>query len=377
MNENDKIYRKLQKHLDRQAVSFPATKSGAEIRILKRLFSVEEAKLAMSLSYQPNSIEDIYDAVKPPEMSMANMQKMLDGMVAKRAIGRKLKENSRYYFVVPFVVGIYELQVGKLTPDFVADVDQYFSDQNFGLAMLSTKLPQMRTIPIEKSIQVDHHITTYDNVREIINGTNGPIGISECICRQKKSLKGNPCHKTSRLETCMILGDWARVYTENGMARAISKAEALEIMRQNEAEGLVLQPSNDQKVEFICACCGCCCGMLGLQKMLPKPVAFWATNYYAAVESANCTSCGTCVERCQVNAARIDEKAGVAKINLDRCIGCGNCVATCPSGALSLVKKKKETVPPQDMESLYDTIAANKPGTLGKIKLLGRLALKR
>ena len=377
MNESDKIYRNLQKHLDRQAVSFPATKSGAEIRILKRLFNPEEAKLAMSLSYRPCSIQEIYDNVRPPGMSPADLQKMLDGMVAKRAIGRKLKENTRYYFVVPFVLGIYELQVGKLTPDLVADVDQYFGDQNFGLALLSTKLPQMRTIPIEKSIQADHHITTYDDVREIINGSEGLIGINECICRQKKSLKGQSCHKTSRLETCMVLGDWARLFIENRMSRSISKAEALEIMRQNEAEGLVLQPSNDQKVEFICACCGCCCGMLGMQKMLPKPVNFWATNYYAAVKSENCTSCGTCVERCQVNAARIDEKAGVAKINLDRCIGCGNCVATCPSGALSLVKKKKETVPPQDMESLYKTIAENKPGTLGKIKLIGRIALKR
>jgi electron transport complex protein RnfB len=140
---------------------------------------------------------------------------------------------------------------------------------------------------------------------------------------------------------------------------------------------LVLQPSNDQKVEFICACCGCCCGMLGMQKTLPKPVDFWATNYYAAVDPENCTGCRTCVERCQVNAVRIDEKAGVAKINLDRCIGCGNCVATCPSGALSLVKKKKETIPPQDMESLYKTIAESKPGALGKIKLMGRIALKR
>jgi Na+-translocating ferredoxin:NAD+ oxidoreductase subunit B len=132
-----------------------------------------------------------------------------------------------------------------------------------------------------------------------------------------------------------------------------------------------------QKIEFICACCGCCCGMLSMQKSLPKPVDFWATNYYAAVNTESCTGCGKCVERCQVNAVRIDEKAEISIINLARCIGCGNCIASCPSGALSLNKKEKETIPPQDMERLYKTIADNKPGTLGKIKLITRMVLKK
>jgi Fe-S-cluster-containing hydrogenase component 2 len=73
----------------------------------------------------------------------------------------------------------------------------------------------------------------------------------------------------------------------------------------------------------------------------------------------------------------MDEKTGVAVINLDRCIGCGNCVITCPSEAINLVKKEKETVPPDDAESLYQTLAENKPGTLAKMKLIGRMVLKK
>jgi electron transport complex protein RnfB len=302
---------------------------------------------------------------------------MLDRMVEKGGIGRSLKENTRYYYTIPFVVGMYEWQLNKLTPEFLADLDQYLGSRDFGLAMLSTKLPQMRTIPVEKSIHVDHHVTTYDNLRELINGSDGPIGINECICRKRARIKGKPCQKTSRLETCMVFGEWAKEAIKGGVSRHISQTEALEIARQNEAEGLVLQPSNDQKVEFICACCGCCCGMLSLQKMLPKPVDFWATNFYATVHTESCSGCGTCVERCQVNAARLDEKAGVSRINLDRCIGCGNCVTSCPTGALSLTKKVKQTVPPEDSESLYKTIGENKPGTLGKIKLITRLVLKK
>ncbi len=36
MAKNDNVYIKLQKHLNNQAVGFPATKSGVEIKILKQ-----------------------------------------------------------------------------------------------------------------------------------------------------------------------------------------------------------------------------------------------------------------------------------------------------------------------------------------------------
>ena len=52
MNADDTIYRSLQKHLDKQAVGFPAAWSGAEIRLLKRLFAPDEAKLALHLTYK-------------------------------------------------------------------------------------------------------------------------------------------------------------------------------------------------------------------------------------------------------------------------------------------------------------------------------------
>jgi len=47
MNEVEKsVYRELQQSLDKLPISFPATESGVEIRILKRLFSPEKALIA-------------------------------------------------------------------------------------------------------------------------------------------------------------------------------------------------------------------------------------------------------------------------------------------------------------------------------------------
>jgi electron transport complex protein RnfB len=41
------VYKKLAKHLDNLPAGYPSTESGVELRILKRLFTPEEAEIAM------------------------------------------------------------------------------------------------------------------------------------------------------------------------------------------------------------------------------------------------------------------------------------------------------------------------------------------
>jgi electron transport complex protein RnfB len=377
MDSTDQIYRDLQQHLDKQTFGFPATKSGAEIRILKRLFSPEEARLALHLTYKPAPLDRIRELAEGSGIPHDRVESMLDNMARNGAIEHVEREGRRYFWAIPFVVGMYEYQLNRLTPEFLGDVREYTTDKAFGLSFLGTERPQMRTIPVGKSIEVEHHVATYDHIVDIINGAEGPFAIIECICRKSAAMTGNPCQKTSRKETCMPLDEMAKHAIEIDMGRAISREEALEIARMNEADGLVFQPSNAQKADFICACCGCCCGMLHLQKSLPKPVNFWATNYYAAVNAETCTGCGACVDRCQVNAVTLDDGGGTALVELDRCIGCGNCVVSCPAGAMTLVKREKEIVPPRDREALYDDIMAHKKGTIGKMMLAVKLMLKR
>lgn len=355
VEKEEKVYRDLQKHLDKQAVGFPATESGVEIRILKELFDPEQASLALNLNYKPQSASDIYNRVKDTGISLDKVESMLKEMARNGAIGETERDGIEHYFTMPLLVGIVEWHVLNATPQFWADISEYASGE-FRKAYATTRLSQMRTIPVEKSIDVEHSITTYDHVREIINTTEGPILISTCMCREGAKGRGEPCQKTSRQETCMGFGDWARHFAKLGNGREITREEALEITRQNEEDGLVLQPTNYEKLDFICACCGCCCGILQIHKLLPKPAENWAHNFYAVVDTESCAGCGTCVERCQVNAVTINEESGYSMINLDRCIGCGNCVVTCPSQALQLVKMEIETVPPKDSTSLYQLL---------------------
>ena len=170
----------------------------------------------------------------------------------------------------------------------------------------------------------------------LLGQAEGPFAILECICRKKKALEGNPCRVTERKETCLALDNMAQSALMADIGREISRDDALAIIEQNQKDGLVLQPSNTEKVEFICSCCGCCCGMLSIQKSLPRPLDFWASNFHATVDRDACNGCGICQKRCQVGAVSVAAKKPPAVVDLDRCIGCGLCVPTCPQNAIAL-----------------------------------------
>ncbi|HEY6000832.1 MAG TPA: 4Fe-4S dicluster domain-containing protein [bacterium] len=276
---------------------------------------------------------------------------------------------------MPMVVGIYECQDGVPSPEFLRDADAYMRTLAFGKSFLSVKPSQMRTVPVNRSVPVEHPIATYDQAREVLGGARGPFVVIPCICRRAQAMRGKPCAKVAREETCLAFDDMAAMVLRRGHGREIAREEALAILEANQEDGLVLQPANARKPEFICSCCGCCCGMLSIQKRLPHPSDFWSSSYFAEVAADACTQCGTCVSRCQVNAVTLSGTAGEALVNRSRCIGCGLCVTTCPAEALRLVRKEQAPAPPQDEEALCDEIMANKKGPLAQARMLAKLAL--
>lgn len=372
MDQNDWVYIKLQRHLDKQAVGFPATKTSVEIRILKHIFTPEEAEIVSFLSYKFEPLEIIYSKVEHLVESPEELEKILDLIQKKGGIEFKIKNCKKHYRNAPLVVGMYEFQLDRLTPEFIKDFNEYTSDKNFGIEFISTKLPQMRTIPIARSIHPHHNVSTFDEVATLLQQAEEPFVIIECICRKKKSIEGESCKVTDREETCLAIGDMAQMILANNVGRKITRDNATSILEQNQKEGLVLQPSNTKKAEFICSCCGCCCGMLDLHKHLPKPLDFWATNFHAVVDKNTCLGCGHCEESCQVNAVSVSVKK-YAVVNLDRCLGCGVCVSSCPTESITLLKKSTEVIPPQTREELIDIIMDRKKGRLGKLILTGKI----
>ena len=134
-----------------------------------------------------------------------------------------------------------------------------------------------------------------------------------------------------------MFGDWADYFVRNGIARSIDRTEVTEILAMADKANLVLQPSNSRNIAFLCCCCGCCCAVLTRIKPHPRPSDFVASPFRARHEPGSCNGCGTCIDRCQMNALVSVEENVV--FNSARCIGCGLCVSTCPTGSLTLVRK--------------------------------------
>ena len=375
MSPSDQIYVKLQQHLNNQTVGFPATRSGAEIKVLKHIFTPQEAAIACCLSYKYESLEAILGRTDGLVGSPEELAEILARIQKKGGLESKNDNGRRVYCNAPLVVGMYEYQVERLTPEFAKDFNEYTSTKKFGIDFLSTELPQMRTIPIAKSMQPEHNVSTFDEVSSLLQQSEAPFAIFDCICRRKKSMEGKSCRVTDRKETCMAVGNMAATALANGMGREITFEEALAILEENQKQGLVLQPSNTERAEFICSCCGCCCGMLRIHKSLPKPLDYWAANFYAVVDRDSCAGCGACEKSCHVNAMRVPEKKQPAVVNLDRCLGCGVCIPGCPTGSITLVKKPVEHRPPHTVEELREIIMAAKKGRLGKLRLTAKLVV--
>ena len=367
------VYRLLQQHLDRQAVGFPATRSGADQLVLEQLFSTEEARLALHLSYRPSSTVEVVGQAAG-QFDADQVTAMLESMFQKGAIGRKEKGGVDCWFLVPMVVGIFEFQGGSPSRKFMRAAGAYMQTWEFGKAFLSVSPSQMRTVPIHQSIPAEHHVAPYDQIRAIVECAPGPFAILKCVCRESKKSRGKECEKTHRQETCLAMNGMAAMALRRGQGREVPREEALAILGENERDGLVLQPSGAKHPDFVCSCCGCCCGMLAFQKTLSRPVDFWTSGFRAEIEAGRCTRCGMCTRRCQVGAISIP-KRGTAEINAARCIGCGLCVPTCAAKALRLVERPDAAVLPEDDEALNDAIMANKKGRWGQWKMLMKMVL--
>jgi heterodisulfide reductase subunit A-like polyferredoxin len=71
-----------------------------------------------------------------------------------------------------------------------------------------------------------------------------------------------------------------------------------------------------------------------------------STNYLSYIDKNKCIGCGTCMEKCPIDAIESDEN-NKAERNADWCIGCGICAHFCPENAISLLEgMRKVFIPP-------------------------------
>lgn len=370
-------YHLLAKYLDTLPAGYPPTSSGVEIQILQKLFTPEEAGLALHLTLLSELPRVIARRAGQPQM---HVTELLAEMAHKGLIASSREEDGKTtYAISQFVVGFYEDQVNRLDKEmaelFEAYAPTWFKEGPW------KKLPQIRTIPINQAIPLTSEVMPYEQAREILRSKTH-IAVRNCVCRQERELLGEGCGKP--METCLSFDNAAENTVETGKGRMISLDDAFEIIEQAEAAGLVLQPANSKNPIFMCACCDCCCGVLRQIKKEDNPGGLVANPYVIQHNPNLCIHCRKCVEICPMDALITGAQEKV-HLHQARCIGCGLCISVCPTSAVQITRKTAEEQPrtPNNTTGTYIAISRargikNITGLLWRIiksKLTGLLRL--
>jgi Pyruvate/2-oxoacid:ferredoxin oxidoreductase delta subunit len=334
------IYRSLQIKLDQYSLGFPATASGIELKILRYLFSQEDAEIFLALSQALETPESVAGRLGGSREKIAFR---LEDMSQRGLLFRLEKKGEVKYGAIPFVHGLFEFQVKNLSKDLALMMEEY-EQEGFARALQETGGYFVRPIPIQRAVDTTQQIAVYEDAVALLRQKE-LIVITDCICRKRTDLIGSSCGK--ELEACFMFGSMGQYYLDKGMGRRIDLEEATAILTKCQEAGLVTQPATAQNPMGMCNCCGDCCGVLRALNRHPKPADIVFSNYTAQVEREECLSCAACLDRCQMQALTLDED-GPARINRDRCIGCGLCVTTCPSAAIKLIPKPvdQRRIPP-------------------------------
>jgi Na+-translocating ferredoxin:NAD+ oxidoreductase subunit B len=350
----DDPYKKLAAKLDSMPNGFPASESGVELRLLKKIFSPEDAEMALKIRPMPETAQAIADRLGRP---VEEMDAILDGMVKKGQIGSAKMGGEQMYLFFPFVFGIFEFQLNRLDKEFAEMMEEY------GPTLMKTLgghyPPIMRVVPVNVQIDAKHQVLPYEDLRRTLDKAKS-FQVMECICKKEQALLGHPCkHPT---EVCMAFANHEGAFDKYPMGRVIAKEEALAVLEMADKEGLVHATFNVQNGQmFVCNCCSCCCGMLRGMSKLNATQLLATSNFVSHIDPDLCTACGTCAdERCPVGA--IEEKDGIYAVKPEKCIGCGVCVPTCPGDAITLVREPEtqHDQPPSNIVDWYFKRAASR-----------------
>jgi len=359
---SEDIYEKLADAIDALPAGFTRTPSKSEIKLIKMVFSPEEALVASSMSRKFETADKIAERVGLP---LDKVTVLLEGMIPRRMVkdetialesgvkglgkieakpGQKKEEGVKKYRLFSFLVGWYESYLQDVKPEnteFAKVFEQYVIEGG-GEKIYAPRPGPQGTIPMRGSLKpewlkrephndIDAHFQRHDRFL-----------VLDCVCKKEKvAFQGHSCHMP--IKRCGFVGMPPVVpLSENVLSReeAIKLWDELDALGTMMIQGFYGFTMGAEEPQFVggCHCCGCCCTILqgGRNGKLTESVE--RSNYRVVKDYDKCTNCGECIRRCQFFAHKWKktDDGRMSVYNRDKCVGCGSCGLGCPSGALHL-----------------------------------------
>ena len=362
ISNTDREYHLLQQRLDGHIEGAP--ESPTFMKILRLLFSPEEAELARRLPLQLVSLDTLSCKLGIPRQELGDK---LTEMAQRGVVIDIEHKGQRYFALPPVVIGLFEFTFMRTRDDVpMAELarlfeEYFYGDDRFWRSLFKGQTQRFRSFVREEALPEENHIEVLDWERasHIIQSASA-LAVGICQCRHTASYLGKACDRPQL--TCLSFNYAAEMLIRNGIAQKITTVEAMHILEECKDAGLAQTGDNVQRrVSFICNCCGCCCHGMRAIKTFNLRNAIVTSNWIMEVDLSKCNGCGKCAEACPVKAIDIaDEMVGEKKRrwavhNEALCLGCGVCYSTCKFGAITMKPRTHRVFTP---ETIFDRIVS-------------------
>lgn len=328
--------------------------------ILKMLFSEREAGLVGQLPVRPFTAARASRVWKLP---LAETIGILEEL-ASRAILLDIEDpdGERVFVLPPPMAGFFEFSMMRIRDDIDQKVlselfYQYMNvEDDFIKALFTGGETQLGRVFVQEAVlPVDNgiHVLDYERASEVIRGASSrAVGV--CYCRHKMEHVGRACDAPRNI--CMTFNATASSLAKYGIAREVDAAEGLDLLAEAQEANLVQFGENiQQRVNFICNCCGCCCEAMIAARRFAFMDPVHTSNWLPAIDAEKCNGCIRCTDACPVEAMSLTSanhprqpRRKRAKVDENLCLGCGVCVRNCRRDAIRLVPRPERVITPVD-----------------------------
>ncbi|MCK7512536.1 MAG: hypothetical protein MZV70_56540 [Desulfobacterales bacterium] len=213
---------------------FPATETGVELRILKRLFTPEEAGLAVPRRHatrnRPGRHRRAARVISEEEAERPAQTDVPQGAALQH---RGPRPDRNRYMAAQFVIGIWEYHVNDLDPELIRDMEEY-------LPVFVPRRPSTACRSCAPSRSARASDAGHGGAALRAGGRDRPRadqvpGGPLHLPHASTELKGAGCEKL--MEACLIFGWAADYYARNGLGRFITLEETLAILKHGRRAG--------------------------------------------------------------------------------------------------------------------------------------------
>jgi Pyruvate/2-oxoacid:ferredoxin oxidoreductase delta subunit len=343
-----------------------APKAGGElskafIAYLGLVYAPEEAELVRHLE-MPGDLRTAQQVADASGEDVERVEEILTSLARKGFI-----TGSRRGYCLPVIPNLMNLHM--FYPDMKPDdleaaklYQQFFIKEGFykyyGTSGKGT--PFLRSIPVEHAIAADEKTFSAEEAHAYIKGLETEdLALVPCPCRTRTEKLGvRECGDAFPVGTCIFIGKTAVHFEGLGLGKRVTKEQAIDYLDEMVELGLVATAENflSEPHGIMCLCCGCCCSNLRGRTRWDNPTAV-LPSHFVPQASDDCVLCGTCAERCFLDAISLDEDAGRAVVDPENCVGCGVCTITCVTEALRLHRFERPTAPFETAIDFAATVA--------------------